>query len=104
MRRVKVSRRSSSSSSPDSSSNVESNPTWERPWTHEHCVSMQNTHWYQSGIGWTSNPEHAYYWKEVERVGLHNCASQGCAKRHAGDAEEYVRLQLLKQWAEDGYY
>lgn len=67
-------------------------------------MSLQNTHWYQSGVGWTSNPNHAYSLEEVERVGLHDCYTQGCAKRHAGDADAHVRLRILKQWAEDGYY
>lgn len=48
---------------------------------------QQNTHWYRSvySLGWTANPEHALP-GEVERVGFHDCAIQGCEEIHSCSA------------------
>lgn len=53
-------------------------------------VDQQNTHWYRSqfSLGWTANPEHALP-GEIERVGFHDCAGQGCQEIHSCSAIWY---------------
>jgi len=65
---------------------------------------IQNTHWYR--VGWASfsaNP-HTADEMEIRRVGLHSCTARNCPEEHAWSAEEYYRVQILKQWAEEGFY
>lgn len=73
------------------------------PTTSTGPIKIQNTHWYRSGFGCSANP-HTAPESEIRRVGLHSCTGKNCAETHAWSAEEYYRLQILKQWAEEGHY
>ena len=53
-------------------------------------IPSQNTHWYNSGRGWTADPERALL-GEVERVGLHDCITLGCSEEHACSVKWYLQ-------------
>ena len=70
------------------------------------AAPIQNTHWYRAGWSSFSANPHTAAESEIRRVGLHSCTGRNCPSpySHSWNAEEYYRVQILKQWAEEGFY
>lgn len=59
-------------------------------------MKQQNTHWYRAigDRGATADPMQALS-ESVERVGLHDCTTQGCEETHACNAEWYYTKKIV---------